>query len=110
MPREDTQFKPGHPGGPGRPEGGKNKLGEFFLRALVQDFEEHGEEAIERMREKSPGEYVRVIAGLMPKEFLLEVSREENPRWVINAHPMSIEEWQEKHGLNVLESADHVKP
>jgi len=98
MPREDTQFKPGHLCGPGSSEGSKNKLGEFFLRALAQDFEEHGEEAIVRMRENSPGEYVRVIAGLMPKELLLEVSQEEDAKWVINAQPMSIEEWQAAHG------------
>ena len=40
----------------------------------------------------------------MPKELLLEVSQEEKPRFVINASPMSIEDWQAHHGLNVIES------
>jgi hypothetical protein len=45
----------------------------------------------------------------MPKEFMLEVSREENVKWVINASPMSIEEWQAEYGITVIESPDHVK-
>jgi hypothetical protein len=105
MPKEDTQFKPGHPGGPGRPKGSKNKLSESFLQALAEDFEEHGKEAIETVCRESPGEYLRIIAGLMPKELLMEVSHDET-KWVINAQPLSIEEWQDKHGLIVLESPE----
>ena len=109
MTNEDTQFKVGNPGGPGRPKGSKNKLSETFLHALARNFEEHGEDAIERVCKDSPGEYLRIIAGLMPKELLLEVSKEESVNWVINAQPLSIEEWQEMHGLDVIESPDSVR-
>jgi hypothetical protein len=105
----DTQFKPGNPGGPGRPKGSKNKLSESFLQALTENFAEHGKEAIDHVCKNSPGEYLRIIAGLMPKEFMLEVSQEENVNWVINAQPLSLEEWQAEHGLNVIESPDREK-
>jgi len=49
MPREDTRFQPGNPGGPGRPLGSKNKLSESFLQALAEDFEKHGKDAIRRI-------------------------------------------------------------
>lgn len=108
MPREDTQYKVGCPGGPGRPKGSKNKLSENFLRALANDFEEHGEGAITTVRESHPGEYLRIIAGLMPKELLLEVSHDDS-NWVINAKPLTTLEWQRAHGLDVLDSPESVR-
>ena len=103
MPKEDTQFKIGGPGGPGRPKGSKNKLSEHFLHALAEDFKKNGVEAIERVCKDSPGEYLRIIAGLIPKEFLLDVTKEETETWVINAQPqLSVEEWVKQHGLDKL--------
>ena len=100
MPKSDTWFQKGHAGGPGRPLGSKNKLSESFLQALTEDFEKHGKDAIERVCKNAPGEYLRIIAGMVPKEFLLEVAKEEKTTWVINAQPaLTNEEWYEKHGL-----------
>ena len=67
-------FAPGNPGGPGRPKGSRNKLGEAFIEALHDDFNEHGPFAIQTMRATDPGGYVRVIAGLLPKEFKIETT------------------------------------
>jgi hypothetical protein len=64
-----NQFKPGQGG---RPRGVKNKLSHAFLTALVEDFEQHGAEAIKICRVEKPNEYLRVIAHLMPRE--LEIS------------------------------------
>jgi hypothetical protein len=102
MPKEDTQFKVGNPGGPGRPVGSRNKLSEYFLHELAYHFEEHGREAIERIFEDSPGEYLRVIASLIPKELILEQTQEETVRWVINASSKALSEaqWRETHGLD----------
>jgi hypothetical protein len=69
MPREDTQFKPGNPG---RPKGSRNKLSEAFIKALADDFREHGHDAIEAVRANKPESYLGVIGRLMPK--LLELS------------------------------------
>lgn len=55
-------------------------------------------EAIERVCQDSPGEYLRIIASLTPKDFALEIS---DTKWVINAQPrLSVEEWQKQHGLD----------
>ena len=67
-------FKPGVSGNPGgKPLGARNRLQGDFLRALADDFEQHGRRAIVRMREEDPSAYVRTVASLMPKE--LEVKR-----------------------------------
>lgn len=57
---------------PGRPKGSRVKLGEKFFTALQADFEEHGIEAIARMRFLRPDVYVSVIAKLMPQK--IEIS------------------------------------
>lgn len=69
---ETGQFVKGHIGGPGRPEGSRNRLGRALLEALEADFGEHGANAIVSMRERNPADYVRVIAGLLPKELLVK--------------------------------------
>lgn len=57
----------------GRPKGSRSKLTEAFLTALAEDFEDHGQEAIEQARGKDPMGYVRTIAALCPRE--LDVKR-----------------------------------
>ena len=80
---ETGRFLTGNSGG-GRPKGSRNKLGEQFLEALAQDFAEHGQQAIVDCREEKPTEYVKVVAGLLPKELLVrkdpvdEMSDEES--------------------------------
>lgn len=63
-------FVPGDPRAnkTGRPKGSRNKLGEDFLKALHEDFIEHGVEAIEACRNGDPVQYVKVIASILPKE------------------------------------------
>lgn len=73
-PRSKTWFQPGQSGNPkGRPEGSKNRVTEDFLRALADDFAQHGPGAIAEMREKDPGGYVRVVAALVPTESKHEI-------------------------------------
>ena len=72
MSKEETQFKPGNGGGPGRPKGSRNKLSDAFLKALADDFVEHGTDVIEQLRDESASQYCNVIAKLMPK--LMELS------------------------------------
>lgn len=49
----------------------RDKLSENFLRAFESDFENHGVEAIEQLRQKSPEKYseiaARLIAVIEPK-------------------------------------------
>ena len=72
MPSSDTQFKDGNPGGPGRPKGSRSKLSEAFLKALSDDFDEHGLDAVQKVRNEKPDAYLNVIGKLMPK--LMELS------------------------------------
>lgn len=83
------QFKPGQSGNPnGRQKGSRNKLGEAFLLALYEDFQQHGAEAVVACRETKPDAYVRVIASLLPQEVkvstnpLAEMSDDELSRLI----------------------------
>jgi hypothetical protein len=62
-------------GGTGRPKGSKNRLNWAFVTALAEDFEEHGIETIRICRVEKPSEYLKIVAGLMPREFTFEDNR-----------------------------------
>ena len=71
-------FKPGQSGNPkGRPKGARNRLGTQFLEALEADFNRFGPQAIVLMRERKPDIYIRVVAGLLPKEANINVEANE---------------------------------
>lgn len=66
-------WKPGESGNPnGRPRGSRHKLSEVFLGDLYQTWHKHGRTAIEEMIAKSPGDFVKVVASLVPRQ--LEMS------------------------------------
>ena len=111
MPKSDTQFQRGSPGGPGRPKGSKNKLCEDFLAALAEGFKKHGPDVIEKLFTTTPpAECLRIIAGLVPKELVLEVAQPDQGNWVINAQPeMTSEQWAERYGVTVSEPPEHEK-
>lgn len=70
-------WKPGQSGNPlGRPKGSRNKLGEAFIEALHNDFQEHGVAAIQKVRDKKPDAYLKVIASLLPKEIKIEATND----------------------------------
>jgi hypothetical protein len=46
----------------------RDRLGADFVRALEADFQVHGINVIEQLREKSPEKYIEAVARLTPPE------------------------------------------
>ena len=60
------RFQTGNNGGPGRPKGSRNKLGEDFLAAIYDDWTVHGAAVLARVREMNPTAYLRIVAAVCP--------------------------------------------
>jgi hypothetical protein len=67
-----TAFKPGNPGGPGRPVGARSKLNELAVALLHEDFAKHGADVIRRVRERKPEVYLASVVSLLPKQSQIE--------------------------------------
>lgn len=66
-------FEPGNNANPnGRPKGSRNKLGETFIQALYDDFQEHGPSVIETVRTEKPDAYLKVVASILPQKLEIE--------------------------------------
>jgi len=78
-PKQDTktgQFLTG--GSTGRKKGARNRLHADFVVALQDDFQVFGAATIQIVRVESPKEYLKIIASVLPKEFILEDGRLES--------------------------------
>ena len=74
---EPFAWKPGQSGNPaGRPKGARHKLGEAFIEALHVSFQEQGADAIQRVIDDKPEQYLKVIASLLPKDINLNITDE----------------------------------
>lgn len=58
------------PGNGGRPQGVRNRLQHDFLKALQEDFAEHGAAVVRIARIEKPIDYLKVIAAVLPKELI----------------------------------------
>jgi hypothetical protein len=68
---EKGRFQTGNSGG-GRPKGSRNKLSELFFNDLYGKWQEKGAQAIDEMIAARPGDFVKCVASVMPKEFSLD--------------------------------------
>lgn len=72
---QDGTFTKGVSGNPaGKPKGARHQLTENFVKALNDDFIEHGVAAIQVVRAEKPDQYLKVIASLVPKDVNLTVN------------------------------------
>ena len=63
------RFLPGNSGFGGRPKGARSKLTTEFFADFYAAWQKHGAIALKEVAEKSPRDFVRAAAMLMPKEF-----------------------------------------
>ncbi len=61
----------------GRPKSSRNKLTEDFLKALADDFDQHGKAAIVEVRQEDPAKYLSIVAQLVPKETDVNVKADD---------------------------------
>ncbi|MES5485933.1 hypothetical protein QMZ05_24535 [Bradyrhizobium sp. INPA03-11B] len=73
------RFVTGSNGGPGRKPGSRNLLSTQFLDDLRTVWDESGIEALRRCATEEPAQFVRVVAGLLPKDIHLDVTHGLNP-------------------------------
>ena len=68
-------FERGRPKTGGRIKGSRNKISEAFLKDLAAEWEASGPAALKVMAKEEPGNFVKVVAALLPKEFEISDSR-----------------------------------
>lgn len=75
--KSSASWKKGQSGNPaGRPKGSRHRLTEGFLMELCLDFDKHGKDAIRRVREERPSDYIKAIVQLVPKEHKISILEE----------------------------------
>ncbi len=55
-------------GNPGRPIGSRNRISRRVINLALQDFEDHSEEVLRRLRDSWLPVYARFISGLLARE------------------------------------------
>ena len=65
---ERGRFVAGHQSRGGRPPGKRNLLAEEFYRDLFEVWELKGRGALEKLIEKDPGGFVKLVGSVMPRE------------------------------------------
>ena len=69
VPPQLTPWKPGQSGNPkGRPANAKQKLSDKFLADMLEAWEAKGKDAIYRVIQDRPHEFIKAVAAIVPKD------------------------------------------
>ena len=75
---------PGNTANPnGRRKNARNRLQEFVINEIADDFEAHGKQVIERVRNEEPAKYLAMAISLLPKDVKVEVEN-HGPRVILD--------------------------
>ena len=77
--QRSNQFKPGHNIKGGRPKGSRNKLAQRVFDDILRHWNASaggdlckGQAALELLYREKPGDYLKLTASVLPKEFVFE--------------------------------------
>ena len=96
------QFLTGNKRSRGRPPSSKPRLAAAFIDKLGKHFNRHGNVAIQRVFESDPSTYLKLVAHLVPKEFLVhaEVHHDVTLRQEVELFVQSYKRCAEMIGCN----------
>lgn len=95
---EKGRFLAGNSGNGGRRKGARSRLGEQFIQALADDFEENGVGTIRQVRMRDPVAYIKVVKDVLPREVLIrafnvnasmDISTVEEARMFLSAYRLA---------------------
>ena len=106
---ETGRFVSGNVGGPGRKPGSRAKLSTMFLDDLRDAWERGGAEVIAKVMKNDPSTFLRVVAGLMPKDVNLSIGVDQ---FVLRAPTVmnSSADWQAATGIAQIEMGGSPVP
>lgn len=69
------QWKPGQSGNPkGRPQNAKQVLSDAFLADMLEAWKSKGKQAIDRVIEERPHEFIKAVGAIVPKDINVKTS------------------------------------
>ena len=74
----ERKWRPGQSGNPnGRPKGARNLIADQFIADLHTEWQAHGADTLSKARKADPVAFIKIVAGLLPKDINLNVSAAE---------------------------------
>jgi hypothetical protein len=64
------RFLTANNGGPGRPKGSRNKLGEEFLDDLIEAWRANGKKALALCAAREPTQFCKLVSNILPREIV----------------------------------------
>ena len=98
-PRKMPTGRPFQPGNPGKPKGARSHLGENFLKDVRALWAEQGKAILDKCAQTEPMQTAKMVAGLLPREFLVQATMNINKTNTFNIEVRNIEEFAQAYDL-----------